>query len=149
MSLTVNRAMPSSTVIPELAYPDVAAAADWLCTAFGFTLRLRFGSHRAQLNIGDGAMVIVERPADAAGPADRAHAVMVRVDDVDRHYDRARAAGATILNAPESHPYGERQYSAVDLGGHLWTFSQTIADFDPRAFGATIGALTVPAGPLS
>jgi hypothetical protein len=29
------------------------------------------------------------------------------------------------------------QYSAEDLGGHRWTFSQSIADVDPGSWGAT------------
>jgi uncharacterized glyoxalase superfamily protein PhnB len=44
-----NRSAPPCTVIPVLSYPDVNAAADWLCNAFGFTVRLRIGNHRIQL----------------------------------------------------------------------------------------------------
>ena len=51
-----NRSMPRATVIPVLAYPDVHKAAAWLRDAFGFTLRLRIGNHRVQLNAGDGAV---------------------------------------------------------------------------------------------
>src|SRR5258706_15101991 len=92
-----NRSMPASTVIPELAYPDVPAAVDWLCRAFGFALRLRIGDHRAQLSFGDGAIVVVaERGArvQAAGAAASRHAVMLRVPDLARHHARALAAGA-------------------------------------------------------
>jgi uncharacterized glyoxalase superfamily protein PhnB len=38
--------MPSCTVIPVLAYEELAEAIDWLCGAFGFTERWRAGSHR-------------------------------------------------------------------------------------------------------
>src|SRR5262245_52685719 len=96
-----NRSMPPGTVVPELAYPNVPAAAAWLCAAFGFTERLRIGAHRVQLNVGDGAVVVAE-----GGPADRAHAVMVRVVDVDRHYETARASGATVSGPPETFPFG-------------------------------------------
>jgi uncharacterized glyoxalase superfamily protein PhnB len=34
--------------------------------------------------------------------------------------------------------YGERQYSAEDPWGHRWTFSQTVADVDPRDWGGII-----------
>jgi hypothetical protein len=53
--------MPASTVIPVLAYNDVAAAVDWLCLTFGFRERWRAGSHRAQLAVGDGAVAVTER----------------------------------------------------------------------------------------
>ena len=68
-------------------------------------------------------------------PARHVRAVMVRVADVDAHHARATAAGARVFGAPVDQPYGERQYSAEDLGGHLWTFSQTIADVDPADWG--------------
>jgi uncharacterized glyoxalase superfamily protein PhnB len=35
---------------------------------------------------------------------------------------------------PTDFEYGERQYEAVDLAGHRWTFTETIADVDPSAF---------------
>jgi uncharacterized glyoxalase superfamily protein PhnB len=136
-----NRSMPSSTVIPELAYPDVGEASAWLCDAFGFTLRLQIGNHRAQLNVGDGAIVLTEWRREGHRDAELAHAVMVRVEDVDAHHDRARLHGARILSPPADYPYGERQYSAEDLAGHRWHFSQSIDDVDPAAWGGMPGAL--------
>jgi hypothetical protein len=55
-SMLSNRSMPGSIVIPELAYPDIGNAIDWLCHAFGFTLRIRMADHRAQLNVGVGGL---------------------------------------------------------------------------------------------
>jgi uncharacterized glyoxalase superfamily protein PhnB len=39
---------------------------------------------------------------------------------------------------PVDYPYGERQYSAVDPGGHVWTFSESIADVDPASWGGEL-----------
>jgi uncharacterized glyoxalase superfamily protein PhnB len=127
-------------VIPELPYADIGGAIDWLCATFGFTLRLRIADHRAQLNVGDGAVVLIERPPQASGTS-FAGSVMVRVDDVHAHYERSRQRNACILRAPQDYPCGERQYSAEDLGGHRWNFSQSIADVDPRDWGGTPGQL--------
>jgi uncharacterized glyoxalase superfamily protein PhnB len=135
-----NRSIPRSTVIPELSYPDIGEAIDWLCTNFGFTLRLRIADHRAQLNVGDGAVVLMSRPPREGVTSDGA-SVMVRVDDVHGHHERARARGARIINAPQDYPYGERQYSVEDLGGHRWNFTQSIADVDPRDWGGAPGEL--------
>jgi uncharacterized glyoxalase superfamily protein PhnB len=133
-----NRSIPQSTVIPELAYRDVRRAAEWLCRAFGFSERIRIGNHRAQLVLGDGAMVVTELGENAAPDADRStHSMLVRVEDADRHRDRAAHAGAKILDEPTDYPYGERQYNAEDIGGHRWTFSQSLADVDPRSWGGT------------
>jgi uncharacterized glyoxalase superfamily protein PhnB len=59
------------------------------------------------------------------------------VEDADRHREQAAKAGARILSEPTDYPYGERQYSAEDPGGHRWTFSQSIADVDPASWGGT------------
>lgn len=61
--------------------------------------------------------------------------VLVRIEDVDRHQQRAREHGARILRPPADYPYGERQYTAKDLAGHRWTFSQTIVDVAPEEWG--------------
>ena len=129
-----NRSVPPASVIPELPYADVAEAADWLCSAFGFRQRFRIGDHRAQLVYADGA-VIVTRLRE--GEPRAAAAVLVRVEDADSHYEQAARHGAQSLHPPADYPYGERQYTAVDPGGHHWTFSESIADVDPAAWGAS------------
>jgi uncharacterized glyoxalase superfamily protein PhnB len=64
--------------------------------------------------------------------------LLVRVEDADSHRAQAEAAGAKILSEPTDWPYGERQYSAEDPGGHVWTFSQSIDDVDPAVWGGTL-----------
>jgi len=134
-----NRSCPRSTVIPELAYPDISQAIEWLCGAFGFTLRLRIANHRAQMNVGDGAVVLTEL-ADGHR-VDIGHSMLVRVENVDRHCEQARVYGAKVIRPPADHPYGERQYTVEDFAGRRWTFSQSIADVDPASWGGTVGEL--------
>jgi uncharacterized glyoxalase superfamily protein PhnB len=137
-----NRSMPRGVVVPVLRYAEVPAAAAWLCRAFGFQERLRVGSHRVQLGIGrGGAVIVAQGPGDPLNEAPLRCSVMVRVADADAHCARASAAGARLLLPPADHAYGERQYTAMDCGGHVWTFSQTLADVDPAAWG---GALVEP-----
>ncbi len=131
--MLTNRSSPSATVIPVLPYVDVLEAAEWLCRAFGLKERLRIGDHRVQLVFGDGAVIVSELGDERAA----AHSVHVRVENVDRHHDAAVRAGAVILRPPTDHFYGERQYTAEDLGGHRWTFSESIADVDPASWGGT------------
>jgi uncharacterized glyoxalase superfamily protein PhnB len=129
-----NRSVPSADVIPVLAYPDAVAATEWRCGAFGFRVRLRIGQHRAQLVFGEGAVIVTQ--AGGIEP-DGAHSVHVRVEDANAHHERAAAFGAEILGLPAEYPYGERQYTAKDVGGHRWTFSESIADVDPASWGAS------------
>jgi len=133
-----NRSIPAATVTPILTYPDVRRAVAWLAAAFGFVERVRIGEdHRAQLRIGDGALIVADTGGDRRPPQADAvtHAVMVRVDDVRAHCERARAHGARILMEPTDFEYGERQYQVEDLAGHRWTFSETLADVAPEDWG--------------
>ena len=131
-----NRSIPRATVIPVLAYPDVNQAAAWLCDAFGFSVRLRIGAHRVQLNVGDGAVIVRElRPNELIAQLGIGHSVTIRVEDADAHCKRAKARGARITQEPLTQPYGERQYNAEDLAGHSWTFSQSVADIHPAEWG--------------
>ena len=127
---------------------DLAAAVAWLCTTFGFKERLRIGNHRSQLVFGAAFVIVVAQPGgNAPDSPDHAlqppqgqvsHALMVRVEDVDRHYAHVNQCGARIVSPPTDFPYGERQYTAEDLAGRRWTFSQSIADVDPQEWGGRL-----------
>src|SRR2546428_5953644 len=131
-------------VIPMIAYEDGAAALDWLAAAFRFRERTRMTgkdgriSH-AEMETGDGLIMLASPTPDYESP--RRHresceaarrwsavpwvidGVLVYVDDVAAHYQRARRAGARILSEPEADDYGHR-YRAEDLEGPRWMFLQ-------------------------
>jgi uncharacterized glyoxalase superfamily protein PhnB len=131
-----NLSMPSATVVPVLHYPDPVAAAAWLVRAFGFSERLRIGNHRVQLTVGSGAVVVAQGQA----PAQPQFSVMVRVASADHHAARAEVQGAILLSKPQSFPYGERQYTAADLAGYIWTFSQSESNVHPNSWGGELVA---------
>jgi [ribosomal protein S5]-alanine N-acetyltransferase len=145
---TTNRSCPAGTIIPTLIYDDVPRAIAWLRDVFGFEARVRAGQGHAQLCCGSGGVMLgqsrVERDASDGstrefGPPDPQHislSLMVKVDDLVAHHAHASAAGARIVQQPTDHVFGERQYTALDLEGHRWTFSQSIADVDPTSWGA-------------
>ena len=116
--MKANRSIPPVTVIPVLTYPDVRTAVDWLASAFGAVEHVRIGEyHRAQMSIGGGAFIVAEstptrRPPVSGEPV--AVSIMVRVEDVRAHCARARATGATIVDEPTGHMYGERPYSVEE-----------------------------------
>jgi uncharacterized glyoxalase superfamily protein PhnB len=126
-----NRSVPPCTVIPVLIYPDPTIAAEWLCAAFGFTIRLRIANHRIQMRAGEGCLTIAEGNV----APNNSHIIQIRVEDALAHCERARQHGARILTDPTDHVYGERQYNAEDFAGHRWDFTQTIADVDPLEWG--------------
>jgi uncharacterized glyoxalase superfamily protein PhnB len=136
-----NRSIPRSTVIPVLIYPDVRAAVAWLTNAFGFAERVRIGEdHRSQLACGDGAVIVgdVRNDRRSPRPGEVTHSVVVRVDSVAAHCARAREHGARILMEPTDFEFGERQYTAEDLSGHQWTFSETLRDVAPEEWGGIL-----------
>ena len=136
----LNRSAPPATLTPVLSYPDVAAAVDWLTHAFGFIEHVRIGDHRAQLGFRGGALIVADAGHGRRAPDGQdwvTHSVMVRVDDVDAHCQRAQAFGVQPLSMPTDQPFGERQYSIEDLAGHRWTFTQTIGDPAPEDWGGT------------
>jgi uncharacterized glyoxalase superfamily protein PhnB len=134
----VNRSMPPGTIIPELVYGDLDVAVDWLCKTFGFKERLRIRDHRSQLVFGEASVIAVAYSGGGASQPDRGkltHSLMVRVADVDQHYMHVKQSGAHILRPHETYPFGERQYTVEDLGGHRWTFTQSVADVAPEQWG--------------
>ena len=124
--------MPPGVIIPEVPYDNVGTAATWLCQTFGFKERLRIGNHRCQLTFGESSIVVIERKVQGTS------SILVHVDDVDNHYERVQESGVRIINPPTDYPFGERQYTVEDIGGHRWTFSQTIADVDLATWGGIL-----------
>jgi uncharacterized glyoxalase superfamily protein PhnB len=141
--MVINRSAPKATVVPILVYEDVAKAIDWLCDTFGFIERLRAegpgGSvAHAQLAIAEGAVMLGRQGGEFRPPRpdEVSQYVTVHVENVLEHFEYARRCGARILKSPTDMPFGERQYTAEDPWGHRWTFSQSIADVAPEAWGA-------------
>ena len=130
-----NRSMPTSIVIPVLHYPDVIKSVEWLCKAFGFTVRIKIGNHRVQLNVGEASIVItsLEETVDTSSPV--THSVMIRVDQIDEHFKQVLASNPEVIQPLTDQVYGERQYTVKDPYGHVWTFSQSIKDVDPLSWG--------------
>lgn len=122
-------------ITPYLYYEDVAAAMKWLRKAFGFR---NYGQkmsgpdgkvNHAAMQIGDAVFMMGCPGAKYKGPrrlGQSTQSLYVTIDDVDRHFERARKAGAKILEEPTDTFYGHHRYGAEDLEGHEWYFAQEI-----------------------
>src|SRR5271165_1843643 len=127
----------------SLFYDDAAAAIDWLCRAFGFEVRLKIEGEggrieHSELVFGDGLIMVstaqkpmAEGRAPTPGKSPRSlggsntQTLCVYVDDADAHCERARKAGARVVDEPKTVDYGadywsDRSYRAEDLEGHHW-----------------------------
>ena len=119
------------TIFPLLRYDDARAAIDWLCMAFGFTVKFSvpesgpFVRH-AQLLLGDQLIMVGScRDDGMVSPKSTGvstQAICAYVPDVDAHYERARAAGAEITAPPKNTDFGAREYHVMDVERHPWTF---------------------------
>ena len=118
-------------VIPFIYYDDPAAAIEFLKDAFGFdeheVHRTDAGEiDHAELRLGDG-MIMPGAPsafgmssAKQLGGSNQGNYVVI--SDPDDHCERARAAGAEIIEEPVDREYGSREYTARDFDGNVWVF---------------------------
>lgn len=125
----------TQTITPYLLYEDGEAAIDFATRAFGFREVNRAtggaGGLHAELELspGGGRVYLGQPTGDFRNPATagRTSQVYVLVDDVDAHHDRAKAAGARIIEDLNDLPFGHRRYGCADPQGHEWYFAQEIA----------------------
>jgi uncharacterized glyoxalase superfamily protein PhnB len=123
----------AQTVIPYLLYENAARALDFLSRAFGFqeSFRSEDGDRiaHAEMTLGDGRIMVGQPAEGFKSHEERGGGTVlmyVYVDDVDAHCDRARNAGAEIVDEPSDQEYGERVYHARDPEGHDWYFGQPV-----------------------
>lgn len=142
-----NRSVPTDHVLPHVVYQDVAEAIAWLGKAFGFAEHYRYGDPAepsgAQIYLGKTFVMLRNVRGDGKIPAQLGYgtqSLSVFVEDVDGHFQRAKAAGAKIVEEPHETVYGEYQFAAEDLGGHHWVFSRHAKDLSPADWGAQISS---------
>jgi uncharacterized glyoxalase superfamily protein PhnB len=122
-----------SNTYPFMSYKDAPAAIDWLCNAFGFEKKAVYANDdgtiaHAELNLGDGIVMLgTEKHSEMGlrspdGLGFVTQGVYITLDEVDTHFQRAKAAGAEIIMEPTDQDYGSRDYTARDPEGHLWSF---------------------------
>jgi PhnB protein len=122
-------------IAPYLLYEDGAAAIDFLTKAFGFEEVMRMDEdglvNHAEVRLGDDSVMLGYPGADYVNPRKSGYSsalVHVYVDDVDAHFEQAKAAGAEIVMEPADQEYGDRRYDAKDPEGHAWSFATPISD---------------------
>ena len=131
-----------SPIMPSMRYRDAPAAIDWLRRVLGFCEHLVVPGEEgavvhAQLTLGDGMIMLgSERDDDhgqlmaAPGPGGRnTQSAYVVVDDVEVVHERAKAAGAAIVEPLQNPEYGGVFFACRDPEGHVWN----IGSYDPWA----------------
>ena len=122
-------------ITPYLYYEDVGGALKFLAKAFGLrkygrSMVRRDGKvNHAAMKLGDDLVMMGCPPSGYRNPkrlGQATQSLYINVKDVDKHFARARKAGATILEEPADTEYGHRRYGATDPEGHQWYFAQEL-----------------------
>ncbi len=137
----MNKVVNGSTIIPGLRYRDAHAAIEWLCNAFGFEKHAVYEDDQgriahAQLVHRSGMVMLGEirdegfgrhmaQPDEIQGRETQCAYVVVA--DCKAHYEKAKAAGAEIIEEYSEKDYGGAGYGCRDPQGHLWSFGS----YDP------------------
>ena len=122
-------------MIPVVPYEDIRGAHDFLVEILGFAsggvvedgngtvvhAEVRAGDRRIWLHAVAGGLTTPNLAAASTG------GTVVFVDDVDAHFERAKALGATILREPTDEDYGQREYGLRDPEGHNWYIATPFA----------------------
>lgn len=117
-------------IIPVLACTDISAEHDFLVNVFGFQpgrvdIDEEGQPHHGEVYAQDLTIWLHRVMPESVGipPGAWQSGLVVYVANVDAHYARVQAAGATIERPPEDQPYGQREYGVRDPEGHLWWFA--------------------------
>lgn len=136
-----------------LCYQDPKATLRWLEEAFGFEPFMVIidgdgNLAHSEMKFGDSIVMVgtewTERhksPKSINGLNTQTVHVQLE-EDIDAHCERARKAGAVILQEPETQFYGDRTYRCSDPEGHIWTFGQTVKDVPPEEYEKSMGLKT-------
>ncbi|WP_395648104.1 VOC family protein [Terricaulis sp.] len=136
-----------------LSYKDPKAAFRWLEQAFGFEPFIVIidgdgNLAHSEMKFGDSIVMVgtewteKHRSPQSIGGLNTQTVHVQLEEDIDAHCERARKAGASILQEPETQFYGDRTYRCTDPEGHIWTFGQTVKNVPPEDYEKSMGLKT-------
>lgn len=138
-----------------VSYVDAKAAYRWLEEAFGFEplfviLDADGNLGHSEMTYGNSVVMVgSEWSGDHKSPkslggknTQSVHVQLARGENIDAHCEKARRAGAVILQEPDAQFYGDRTYRARDPEGHIWTFGVTVQEMTPDEWDRASGLKT-------
>lgn len=130
--MRTNRSMPAVAGQPRTHLPGRPGT-----PSPGFATRWIAGDHRAQLAVGDAAMVVVTADMGSRSTPHHGttHGVMVRVEDVDAHHARTQALEERILDSPRTSRTASRSTTSKTLLATTGASGRPISDVVPEDLG--------------
>ena len=145
------------SITPYLYIDGAAQAIQFYQKAFGAQeiLRLPAPNGRighAELQIGDSRIMLAdEEPSMSSfGPKSVGGtpvSLMIYLEDVDRVFEKAVAAGAKVLKPLKDQFYGDRSASLEDPFGHKWFIATHIEDVSPEEIDKRVKEMVEPKEP--
>lgn len=128
---------PTGRLTPHIAIADKRAseAIEFYKQAFGAVEQVRMPAEdgvrlmHAHLLVNGSSLMMHDDFPEYSGQTMAAPSgvtLHLQVDDADRWYDRAIAAGATSVMAPENMFWGDRYAQVKDPFGHLWSIGHPL-----------------------
>ena len=128
---------PTGGLTPHIAIADKRAseAIEFYKQAFGAVEQVRMPAEdgvrlmHAHLLVNGSSLMMHDDFPEYSGQAMAAPSgvtLHLQVDDADRWYDRAIAAGATSVMAPDNMFWGDRYAQVKDPFGHLWSIGHPL-----------------------
>lgn len=142
------------TVTPYFTVRNAAAAIEFYKTAFGAVEVMRFempggGVAHAEIQIGDSKVMFGDENPDCGNKSPQtlggtAGGLCIYVEDCDAVFEKALAAGATVMKPMADQFYGDRSGTVIDPFGHAWTVATHKEDVTIDEMKARMAALMQP-----
>jgi len=137
-------------VTPYLIVDNAAQAIDFYQRAFGAAELFRLPGPggkvmHAEVKIGDSPVMLADEMEGYRGPralGGTAVSLMIYVNDVDRVFAQALAAGAKEQRAVADQFYGDRTGTLVDPFGHVWSIATHVEDVAPEEIDRRFAKMT-------
>ncbi len=128
------------TVTPYLIIKGAAQAIQFYQSAFGAQQIMRLDGPdgtilHAEIKIGDSHIMMADEMETHRGPQTLGGtpvSLMLYVEDCDKVFAAALAAGATQTRPLENQFYGDRCGTLVDPFGHIWSVATHVEDVTPE-----------------
>ena len=137
------------SVTPYLIIKGAADALEFYKKAFGavelFRMEHQGKIGHAELKIGDSPIMLADEQPEMGYVSPKTLggtpvSLMIYVDDVDKTYPQAIAAGGVELKALQDQFYGDRSGTLKDPFGHVWTVATHKEDVTPEEMDKRMAA---------